>query len=249
MGNPITTQSMEGIFQHTDAYISITILDESLNFLRDYKVYPPNPFDGIRVYDFELFSAGYMVSGMVRDGDEWYIWIGRLNNDFELTHSFVGSADTGSFGLTAPSCDQMGGCVTEAGHFFAAGAAYLSSGHTNYDVMYRPFFPENLSDGSEITAGIPLPASEAGLSVTRVSISGPFVFRYRGDDAEAVGAEVIDIMGRCVRTLDGVQTSTEEVYFDFDGRGNDGNPLPSGAYVVTASTGQSFDSATFAIVR
>lgn len=235
----------------TGEHITVIGLNENLQWDNlTVTIEPPVGYDEIRAYEFERYSGGYMITGMVKDAsDQWHMWIGITNNSFELQDSFYGSANTGSFGEVLSSCNQMGGCVTEGGHFMAAGAEYLPNGHTNYNVMFESY--GNIFDSGDVSFAEPgTPArSTDGLSVHRNSDLNHFSIQFHGEISGEPVADVYNICGRKVTTLHGTRDTESSVSFTFDGSSSEGCQLPSGVYVVTVNTGNSIEAATFTLLQ
>ena len=235
----------------TNDHIDVVYLDEDLDYDGLVVEIPkPSGYNGIRAYEFERCSGGYMITGMVLDGyDQWHMWIGITNNSFELQDSFYGSANTGSFGEVLSSCNQMGGCVTEGGHFMAAGAEYLPTGHTDYNVMFESYGSKfDSGDVSFAEPGTPAGSTD-GLSVQRVSGLNHFSIQFHGEVSGEPVADVYSIYGRKVRTLHGTRDTESSVSFTFDGSSSEGNQLPSGVYIVTVDAGNSIEAATFTLLQ
>lgn len=248
----VLSNSLDGSYglpiENTDEFIVMTTYTENLNFVDSVHVGPPGSYIGIRAYEFEKCSGGYMITGMVLDASyQWHMWIGKTNNSFQLQDSYYGSANTGSFGEVLSSCNQMGGCVTEAGHFMAAGAEYLPTGHTNYNVMFESILTFDSGDTSS-ELGV-LEGSTDGLSVYSNSDLNHFSIQFHGEMSGEPVADVYNISGRKVTTLHGSRNTEDSFSFTFDGNSSEGFQLPSGVYVVTVNTGNSIEAASFTLLQ
>ncbi len=249
LSNPLG-EDAELPIENTDEFIVLTTYDEDLDFVDSVHVGPPGSYVGIRAYEFTRCSGGYMVTGVVKDSSsDWHMWIGLVDTDFDLQTSYYGSSDTGCFGEVYSALNQMGGCVTESGNFMAAGAEYLSTGHTDCNVMFQPD-DNDTGYGTPLEPGAPAGSRSAdGLSVYSNSELNHFNIQYHGEISGEPVANVYSICGRNVATLHGTRDAEGSVSFTFDANSSEGCLLPSGVYVVTVNTGNSIEAATFTLLQ
>ncbi|MEN8209545.1 MAG: hypothetical protein ABFR50_09885 [Candidatus Fermentibacteria bacterium] len=130
----------------------------------------------------------------------------------------------------------------------AAGAEYLTTGHTHYNVMFEPDNNTDTGEGSPLEPGA-LAGSTDGLRVYSNSDLNHFSIQYHGAISGEPVADVYSICGRNVTTLHGTRSSEGSFSFIFDGNSSEGSKLPSGVYVVMLNTGNSIEAATFTLLQ
>lgn len=129
----------------------------------------------------------------------------------------------------------------------AAGAEYLPTGNTHYNVM----FETGGFDGGDVSPLEPeaLAGSTDGLRVYSNSDLNHFSIQYHGEISGEPVADVYSICGRNVVTLHGTRNTESSFSFTFDGNSSEGFQLPSGVYVVTVNTGNSIEAASFTLLQ